>query len=1265
MAVQPRPPDTHDDLGPFVPRVLSLWGSGATATGARLMDGALVSADVSGFTRLSERLSRYGREGAEELTDLLNAVFDGMVEEAVAQGGDVLTFGGDALFLLFLADRHVERACHAALAMRRVVETPLQSRLAGRVRLRISQGVHVGELPLVVVDGGRLELLVAGAGVSRAVGCEATANAGQVVLSAEAAAGVPRGWLGGSVPGGRLLRRTVPPAERYSEPQAVVGDPGRFLSDAVRERVSAGGGGEHRRVTTAFLTLSGTDRIAAGGVDDLREALQGVATAVAEATRDTGVHWLASDVQNDGVTMILTAGAPAGGRDDEGRMLRCLRAALDTSPLPLKAGVNSGYVFAGELGSRRRRAYTVMGDAVNVAARLAGVASAGEIVAARPVVAASHVAFHLTRLPSLQLKGKIDAVEAVAVGDQSPVAPRAAGRRHLPFLGRADAMAALARAREECVSGRGRPVELIGATGIGKTRLVDEFARTLTIPVLRAAGDPYRRERSYSAVQPLLREALGFERDADRDSVGEMLTAFVKERAPDLLPVVPFIAVPLDAAVPETPASRETAPAFRRSRLRRAVLALLERVLPPTGAILVDDAHLLDEASRDLVSAMMRLSRRRGWLVVASRHPGAALAPEGVEPIEVELGALPDDATLMLATSLVTSLGDDAPSAAVLLAERCAGNPLFLTELGAAAVEHGGVSGLPESVEGIVTERIDVLHPRERRMLREASVLGARVALAVLAGVMEDELVLGRGAWEGLDEFVAWHQTEDLTFRHALFHEVAYAGLSYGRRRQVHLLAGQWIEARAEQPEIRAESLSRHFHEGGDHARAWRYSLVAADRARGRFAVETAAVFYERALANAPHSPDVTDAEVSRVAELLGDACETAASYDRAAAAYSQARRLRADPLGLAALLRKEGVLRERTARYTDALRWYGRARRRALDAQGPDAEAERAETDLAAAGVRFRQGRYGDGVALCESAVEIAERLNIARLRATAYFLLDLGYSYLRRPEAALYRDRALPIYEEIGDLVGQARTLNNLGVNAYFDGRWDEARERYESARERSERAGDIVNAATAMNNIGEILSDQGHVAEAVDLFREAVRIWRATGYAIGVALATCNLGRAEARRGKYEDGLAKLREAEAAFAAMGVPEFVAQSRAWQSECLLPAGRPDDAIEAAIRVVDGAGVGDPTHLAVAHRVVGLAFLHRGEVDQAESALEAARRESEGTPYEAALTLMATAALADARADGAGDDMRSEAQARLASLGVTDAVVRFTGHSA
>src|SRR5918997_3983289 len=168
---QPRP------LDPYVPNILLRHLAETPDATTRTLDATLVFADISGFTRLSERLARRGREGAEELVDALSGAFGGLLAIAYRNDGSLLKFGGDALLLLFDGDDHLERACRAAFGMRRTLRDagPLATS-AGRVTLRMSQGMHSGELHLFLVGESHRELLVAGPGATEVARMEKAAG---------------------------------------------------------------------------------------------------------------------------------------------------------------------------------------------------------------------------------------------------------------------------------------------------------------------------------------------------------------------------------------------------------------------------------------------------------------------------------------------------------------------------------------------------------------------------------------------------------------------------------------------------------------------------------------------------------------------------------------------------------------------------------------------------------------------------------------------------------------------------------------------------------------------------------------------------------------------------------------------------------------------------------------------------------------------------------------------------------------------------------
>src|SRR5439155_25855247 len=228
----------------------------------------------------------------------------------------------------------------------------------------------------------------------------------------------------GAAKGQGLLLQKEPPGEtgtlKLTEPPAVPPETlVRCLSPAIRTHVLGGGGmPEHRPVTIAFIRFEGTDALIEDrGVPATAEALHKLVSAVETAVEEQGVSFLASDVDADGGKLILTGGAPKITGNDEERMLLALtRIAASDLPLPIRIGVHRGAVFAGDIGPKYRRTYTVMGDAVNLTARLMAKAEPGKIYATGDVLERSTTQFETTKLEPFVVKGKAEAVQAWSVG---------------------------------------------------------------------------------------------------------------------------------------------------------------------------------------------------------------------------------------------------------------------------------------------------------------------------------------------------------------------------------------------------------------------------------------------------------------------------------------------------------------------------------------------------------------------------------------------------------------------------------------------------------------------------------------------------------------------------------------------------------------------------------------------------------------------------------------------------------------------------------
>ena len=384
----------------------------------------------------------------------------------------------------------------------------------------------------------------------------------------------------------------------------------------------------------------------------------------------------------------------------------------------------------------------------------------------------------------------------------------------------------------------------------------------------------------------------------------------------------------------------------------------------------------------------------------------------------------------------------------------------------------------------------------------------------------------------------------------------------------------------------------------------------------------------------------------AEVAEALGDVCEHFGAYDRAGAAYERVLRLLPeDPVVETRLCAKRGALSERVGAYEDAFSIYEQGLAR-LDALPPDAAllGNRADIEIGAAGIRFRQGQFHECVRWAEIAAAHAEETGDRLRLAHAYYLMAAGYNELGRPEGLAFCELALPIFEELSDFGGMGRTLNNLGVRLYYEGRWDEAVAAYRRGREAMDRAGDVVGEATLANNEGEVLSDQGRFDEAQEPFRHYVRVCKAAGYALGEGAALNNLARLEARVGRFEEAHTLFEEAHTLFERIGSARFELEAVARQSECLVFEGRHAEAIAALASREDDGQMG-VTRILV-ERTLGYALHQARRPDESKAHLELSVEVARqvGSEYETALSLRALADTTQRRRGG-GRRVRRDAR--------------------
>ena len=1260
-------PEGSEFLRPYVPRLVVDWLRNTPNALHSEVEASLVFVDISGFTALTERLARKGKVGAELMRDTLDGVFTALLDEAYDWGAGLLKWGGDALLLMFDGPDHVQRAARAAWEMQGTIDRVGRLHLSGgTIVLRMSVGIGTGRYQFFMTGSIHRELLIAGPAMTETLAMEAIADAGEIGISPAMVALLPSSCVGPQKHGVTLLG-APPQVERQRAPD--VGDVSRLdiascIPVAARAHVLLRKSEpEHRTITAAFIDLMDTDRLLADlGPEVLGRALDDRMRSIQEAALRYEVPFYETDVGKSSVKALLTAGAPSSTGHDEERMLRTLREIMEQDGLvPMRIGVNTGKVFTGDFGPPYRRAYRVFGDAINTAARVMSKADAGQILSTEIVLNRSRTIFDVTPIPPFAAKGKSEPVKASIVGPAIGV--KASHHGGVALLGREREAEALFGAIERARAGKASIIEISGAPGMGKTRLVEEVAaRCPDFRMVHSRCEEYERATPYFAFRAIVRAALQLDDDAATDVVVARLRAGIQEVDPGLAPWTPLLGILLGLDLPDTLETAALGERFIRDRLSEVAIQFLGRLLSGAPSIFaIEDIHHLDEASHDL---LLRLSRatadRRQVLIVTRQGTGAPFATSDAgmpESITLELEPLATDALVTIIDSATED--DPLPRHEVdEIARRSGGNALFLFELLKEVRETGSIDSLPDSIESMIAGEIDRLPPGDRTILRYAAVLGASFDPGLLAYAVGDDVELDDEVWARLGGLLTHEPSGSMRFRNTLIRDAAYEGLPYRRRRVLHDRVGQTIEAQAGiSLDEEVGTLALHYFEAQRWDKAWVFCRRAADRALGVYANVEAVRAYEEAVTAGRRLRSVTRRELAEIHERIGDVRYNLNQAELADASFKAARHLIGDdPPTAARLALKQAKQSRSLGRFSLAVRRVRRALSELEDVPGPDAGAARARLLAWHGWIRFSQDRPAEAIEWCQRGIVEATRAGADDALAECYFILDAALTENGEIEKANHSQKALEIYEQLGDLAQQAITLNNMGVIAKERSAWVESRDLYDRARVLFEAIGDRSQESVSKFNIAEILSDQGHYAEAEGLLREAIRVWRASGAETDVAEGRRELGKAVGRRGDIDAALALLADARVTQASHNLPAEVLATDTRTAEVLTIAGRSTEALALAddafgrVDATDGGSIVVPT----LHRVRGWVRLQRDEPLAAREsfsvALDLAR--SRGDEYQAALALAGLIAVGQSTSDDVAS-LDAELQAIKDRLGI------------
>jgi len=1284
--------------------------------------GAALFADISGFTPLTEMLARVlgPKRGAEELTVYLNQIYDALIAEVHRYGGSVIGFSGDAITCWFddqptgivsqgPMDSAPARAATSAVAMQEVMSrfASLSIPNAGTVSLAMKAAVATGTVRRFIVGDPSYLLMDVMAGVTLerlAVG-EHQADKGDVVLDSFTAEALGERaqiveWRVEEESGARfaVISAVAPPAAAapWSElaPEALAEQARSWLLTPVYQRLISGSGqflAELRTAVALFLRFTGIDY---DRDEDAPAKLNGFIQRLQQVFARYGGSLLQLTIGDKGSYLYGAFGSPISHEDDVDRAaLSALELQLLPSELPylepLQIGITHGRMRVGAYGSVTSRTYGVLGDAVNLSARLMQAAGPGQILVNAEARLRASDGFVWETLPSIRVKGKSEPVAlnrlvsagrpqaAFSLEPLYPLAP----------IGRAALMRALDEQLAELLAGQGQVVRLTGEPGMGKSHLAAHLLRTARSQGVRVAlgvCQNHTQNIVYLPWRQIFWSLLDLD-DHDEAASVARLGGLIARENPGWALRLPLLGDLLGLPLQDNP----TTAAMERDVRQKALFSLLVELLQHmAGAqpllLLVENAQWMDEASQALAQTLARQSAGTApvMLVVAHRPP-----PLGGAPLLPELGQLRHSHELALAELSPVEVGVllerqlDAP-ADRLLRELAwvlgRGNPFFIGELLAAMRrgdqfvlnEEGGwslaesllatlrranavvqqegewrlkpqvelagmVPDIPDSIQKLILSRLDQLPEAPKLTLKVSSVIGQMIDLALVAQIHPErrdvfELELQAGLME-VEEVLRGEESRKLyVFRHQSTQEVTYETLLFGQRRQLHRAVAAVLADRS--PEASAQ-IAHHAFLGESWQLALRYNLLAGDQARQLYANQQGVDFFQKALRSAEVLPETeTAAARTQIHLALGELLVSTGQYDdatkhlQAALSLAQAQ---GDSEAQAKTYRWLGRSHELRGEFAVALRWLEQG----FQVLSGRASLEGAEIALIAGLINIRQGQFDEARRYCERSLHVAQILNDPAVRARTYNLM--GIDDLRRGDSTAALERfaqALAQYEQVQNVYGQA-TSHNLLANGYFQrDNWALADSHYRTSLDLFMQIGDTYNQVLVNNNLGGIALKQERPADALGYYQRALRLLEQIGGSLWVIGALhMNSGHAQLRLRQLEQADVALRTALAYFEQSQQRDFLAELYGLMAEAAWMRSDDDAAKGHGLRSLELAREMEmPLEAGHALRILGEIAHACGELAQADAYFVEGHRTlvEAGDEYESAKVCLAQARL-------------------------------------
>ena len=1153
--------------------------------------------DLSGFTQLTETFMKQGAEGAEQLSISLNHIFDPLISLVYAEGGFVPYFAGDAFTTIFLAENSHFNAKRLLLIAQSIRDSFIQQGLLktrfGDFQIGMKIGLSYGLVEWGIVGDEHKSFFFSGAAIEGSAQAQTQAKKQEIIfdqalleklLDVEVSYQMlESGFLKLT---GNIASEKYPRTKKTASP-SLEKLSRYFLPDAV---INFKEGGEFRPVISVFISFK--------GIQDF-EMINKFASIVLNQINNFSGYFKEIDFGDKGSLMVGFFGAPISFENNIERALEFVQAIQDTlvlSPqipnLTYRVGLTSGIAYTGMIGGKERCQFAVVGNRVNIAARLMSYAEWGEVLVDEEIQ--KYSAFKFQYQGDILYKGIKENIPTYKLlGRNTEEKLSFSGK----MVGREKELKQLVDFALKTLShNQGALAYIYGEAGIGKTRLAFEFKNKLKESIkihwLSCQADQILKKpfnpfiyflKNYFEQSPEVSAETNYDSFElrfkwliiDCESSNHAEQAQVVQ---ELLRTKTILAALTGITIKNELWEQLDAKGRYQNTLQALVNFFLAKSLIRPVILELEDGHWFDNSSKNFLKELLPLIANHAILIlVNSRYKDDSSKPILFDPeilvkhpvplLELNLNILDAEALKIFAEiQLGGAIRQDFHE---LLFRTTNGNPFYAEQIieffseakllakdnDAWYIKDESIK-LSSSINSILMARIDRLSTLVKETVKAAAVVGREFELPVLYEVMKKQKAFAHQngdtstvlkeqiktaekgqIWRAMNE-------QNYIFKHSLFREAVYDMQLRTRLRELHQLIAESIEkVYANNLETKYLDLVFHYEQAELAEKTKIYLRKGADYAKRNFQNQQALKFYNKLLLEDKSAQPLAE----RINILLkkGDVLELIGQWEECETSYSEALQCAKKHKNLLLLGRTNNsighllLLKGAYSRAKIHLEKSAKYFTQIMDGVG----LFKVYGNLG--NLFFRQGKYEEAKAYFTRSIQLNKTNKYPSF--SARIAANLGLTLMNQgnfKEAIQYQQAQLTLSESVNDKAGMASLYTNIGIVYFEKGDNKAALNSFEKGLKLSRELGDKLLVSIAIGCIGSVCQRQGNYKKALENFHEDLELCEALGDKQGIAIAIGLIGELRSEEGLFDLAITHLQKKLSLCKELGYQKGIAKA-------------------------------------------------------------------------------------------------------------------------